>query len=171
MVVQSREDAPVRSARHRSAPEERCSWCLSLWGPLGDTHPVRNIILMGPCNDPSETNTKVTSAKGRLCTCPTWRVALRDNPTAQATSLAALERRARASLLILLLLLLLLLIIIIMIMTIIMIIMIIIIMIINMILIIMRDRAQAGHARTAPNLMSCESQAWSTPLHSDRMYL
>ena len=60
----------IRSMRHRSAPKEKCPWCLSLWGPLGDTPPIRNDLFMSPYQAPEGTNTKVTSAKGRFCAYP-----------------------------------------------------------------------------------------------------
>ena len=44
-------------------PKEKRSECLSLWGPLGDTPPIRNNMFLGPCEAPEVTNTKVTSAK------------------------------------------------------------------------------------------------------------
>ena len=53
--------------KHRSAPEEKCPWCVSLWGPLGDIPPSGNKPFMGPCEEPKGTNTKVTSAKGHSC--------------------------------------------------------------------------------------------------------
>ena len=63
------------SMKHRSAPKEKCPQCLSLWGPLGDTPPIRNRIFLGPCTAPNGTNTKVTSAKGQFCAHPnTWSV-------------------------------------------------------------------------------------------------
>ena len=40
------------AARHRSAPKEKCPWYVSMWGPLGDTPPIRNQKLMGPCKAP-----------------------------------------------------------------------------------------------------------------------
>ena len=62
--------APHRSRKHRSAPEEKCPWCLSLWGRMGDTPPLRNILSPGPFQAPWRTNTKVTSAKGPFCAYP-----------------------------------------------------------------------------------------------------
>ena len=32
--------------------------CLSLWGPLGDTPPIRNKTFLGPCRDPKGTNSQ-----------------------------------------------------------------------------------------------------------------
>ena len=55
----------LNSVKHRSAPEGKGPWCLSLWGPLGYAPSIgNNKISMGPCEAPKGTNTKVTSAKG-----------------------------------------------------------------------------------------------------------
>ena len=55
------------SRKHRSAPKQKCPWYLSLWGPLGDTPPIRNIPFLGPCKAPEGTTTQVTSAKCIFC--------------------------------------------------------------------------------------------------------
>ena len=60
------------SRKHRSAPKEKCTWCLSLWGLLGDTPPIRNRTFLGPKKAPEGTNTKVTSARGPFCAYPTF---------------------------------------------------------------------------------------------------
>ena len=41
---------PMNTGRceHRSAPQEKCPQCLSLWGPLGDTPPISNKTFLGP---------------------------------------------------------------------------------------------------------------------------
>ena len=64
---------------HRSAPMEKCPECLSLRGPLGDTPPIRNTTLMGPCKDPKGPNTKVSSAKGHFCAYPRQAYRPREN--------------------------------------------------------------------------------------------
>ena len=62
--------ASMLPMKHKSAPKEKCPKCLSLRGPLGDTPPIRNKTLMGPCKAPEGTNTKVTLAKGHFCAYP-----------------------------------------------------------------------------------------------------
>ena len=59
------------STKHRRAPKEKWPLCLSPWGPLGDTPPVRNKLFLGSCKAPKGTNTKATSAKGHFCDYPT----------------------------------------------------------------------------------------------------
>ena len=56
--------------KHRNAPKEKCPKCLSLWGPLGDTPPLRNRLFLGPYTAPNWTNTKVTSAKAHFYAHP-----------------------------------------------------------------------------------------------------
>ena len=56
---------------HRSVPQEKCPSCLSLWGRLVDTPPIRNQLFMGPCKAPKGTSTKATSAKLHFCAYPT----------------------------------------------------------------------------------------------------
>ena len=59
------------SMKHRSAPKESAPKCLSPWGRLGDTPPIRNKIhSWAPRKTPKGTNTKVTSAKGHFCAYP-----------------------------------------------------------------------------------------------------
>ena len=53
-----------------SAPKEKCPKRLSPWGPLGDTHPLRNKIFLRPCKARKGTNKKSTSAKGHSCAYP-----------------------------------------------------------------------------------------------------
>ena len=67
--------------------------CLSLWGPLGDTPPIRNKTLMGPCEAPKGTNTKVTSAKGPFGAYPTAVVGLASEE--QDLALALWQRAQR----------------------------------------------------------------------------
>ena len=47
-AARHRRSPAQTSMKHRGAPEEKCPQCLSLWGPLGDTPPIRNKTLLGP---------------------------------------------------------------------------------------------------------------------------
>ena len=58
--------------KHRSAPKEKRPWRLSLWGPLGETPPIRNHIFLDPPEAPEGTNTRVTSAKGHFYAYPRY---------------------------------------------------------------------------------------------------
>ena len=65
-------EAQKYSMKHRNAPKEKCPWCLSLWGRLGDTPPRRNRLFLGPYKALEGTNTKVTSVKGPFCAYPNY---------------------------------------------------------------------------------------------------
>ena len=58
--------------KHRSASQEKCHSCVSLWGPLGHTPPSINKTLLGPYQALQGTNTQVTSTKGHFCAYPTY---------------------------------------------------------------------------------------------------
>ena len=57
------------SMKHKGVPKEKCPSCLPLWGPLGNSPPIRNKTFLGPCKAPGA-NTKVTSARGHFCAYP-----------------------------------------------------------------------------------------------------